>query len=83
MLSRASSEPRPPPKAEIESLGGHPVLAALIEYLDRQVADEPEDPDTIRAKAAAAAVAGAGAAAPVDTPPDRLSVPTLGKTDSF
>merc|ERR1712070_1000822 len=26
---------------EIETLGGHPKLAALIEYLDKQVSDQP------------------------------------------
>mmetsp|Transcript_22956 Transcript_22956/g.41011 ORF Transcript_22956/g.41011 Transcript_22956/m.41011 type:complete len:84 (+) Transcript_22956:1220-1471(+) len=82
--------------AEIKRLGGHPVLVALIEYLDRQVADEPEDPDKSNASSAASATqAGGGggvggstpgnsdAPLPPDAPPERLSMPKLGKTDSF
>ena len=84
--------------AEIKRLGGHPVLVALIEYLDRQVADEPEDPDKVNGSSAASgtpaggdggasgSVGSAGGAEvplPPDAPPDRLSMPKLGKTDSF
>mmetsp|Transcript_26143 Transcript_26143/g.61294 ORF Transcript_26143/g.61294 Transcript_26143/m.61294 type:complete len:363 (-) Transcript_26143:337-1425(-) len=77
--------------AEIARLGGHPVLVSLIEYLDRQVADEPEDPGEIKGSGAASGTGGTGSGGagdaqtpmPPDAPPDRLSMPKLGKTDSF
>ena len=77
--------------SKIARLGGHPVLVSLIEYLDRQVADEPEDPGKIKGSGAASGTGGTGSDGagdaqtpmPPDAPPDRLSMPKLGKTDSF
>ena len=59
----------------------------------RQVADEPEEPGKAKGPSApssvvsdaASDVAGGAEVAPLppDAPPDRLSMPKLGKTDSF